>query len=119
MNSSKNRKTNFQIGGSTCVRMSTKEYLQIVKESDLTGRSIPKLLREAYFGRPPQKVLMNKEDLMILRRDMNKIGNNLNQIARKINSGFMHGWNNTLELVLEQFQILTNQIHYGHGVHKG
>ncbi|MAV92001.1 MAG: hypothetical protein CL676_11330 [Bdellovibrionaceae bacterium] len=116
---SKQEQLELQIGGSTCVRMSSQEYSRIRKESNKTGKSIPELLREAYFSTPPRKVLVNKDDLTVLRKDINKIGNNLNQVARKLNAGFMHGWSNTLDLVLEQFQTLTNQIHYGYGVHKG
>ena len=116
---SKSEQLELQIGGSTCVRMSSQEYSRIRKESKNTGKSIPELLREAYFSSPPRKVLVTKNDLIILRKDINKIGNNLNQIARKVNSGFMSGWNNTLERIFEEVRILTNQIHYGYGVHKG
>ena len=115
----KTKQLELQIGGSSHVRMSASEYSRIERDSIKSGKPIPELLREAYFSKPPLKVLFQKEDLITLRKDLNKIGNNINQVARKLNSGFMHGWNNTLELVLEQFQTLTNQIHYGYGVHKG
>ena len=116
---SRTKQLELQIGGSSHVRMSADEYSRIERDSIKSGKSNPELLREAYFSKPPLKVLFQKEDLITLRKDLNKIGNNINQVARKLNSGFMHGWNNTLELVLEQFQTLTNQIHYGYGVHKG
>lgn len=116
---SKTKQLELQIGGSSHVRMSASEYSRIERDSIKSGKSIPELLREAYFSKSPLKVLFQKEDLITLRKDLNKIGNNINQVARKLNSGIMHGWNNTLELVLEQFETLTNQIHYGYGVHKG
>lgn len=106
------------IGGSSHVRMSRTEYKRIKRESELLGKSIPTLLRESYFRKPPGRVLLSGNDLVILRKDLNRIGNNLNQIARKLNAGLMHGWSNSLDLVLEEFQTLTNQIYYGYGVPK-
>ncbi len=105
-------------GGKCNVRMSPLQYRRIKKESKESGKSIPALLRNSYFGKPPVKVLVKENDLDVLRKDLNRIGNNLNQIARRLNSGLLHGWSNTLDLVLEQFRILTRQIHYGYGVHK-
>ena len=116
---SKNRQLKLILGGASCVRMSPSEYEQIKRDSEASGKSIPKLLRESYFSRPPMKVLVSQRDLAFLRKDLNRIGNNLNQVAKRLNANLMHGWSDTLELVLEQFKTLTNQIYYGYGVHKG
>ncbi len=105
-------------GGASHVRMSPSEYDRIKKDSETSGKSIPDLLRESYFSQPPRKVLVGRSDLAILRKDLNRIGNNLNQIARRLNVGLMHGWSDKLDSVLEQFETLTNQIYYGYGVHK-
>ena len=105
-------------GNRCCVRMSPSEYKRIQKESKVLGKSIPQLLRDSYFGNLPVKVLVNKNDLGILRKDLNRIGNNLNQIAKRLNTGLMHGWSDTLDMVLEQFDTLTDQIHYNYGVPK-
>ena len=105
-------------GGASYVRMSPSEYDRIKKDSETSRKSIPELLRESYFSQPPRRVLMDRDNVTILRKDLNRIGNNLNQVAKRLNSGLMHGWSNTLDLVLEQFETLTNQIHYGYGVHK-
>ncbi len=113
-----NRKLKLIPREASYVRMSPLKYKQIKKDSEVSGKSIPALLRNSYFGKPPVKVLVKENDLDVLRKDLNRIGNNLNQIARRLNSGLLHGWSNTLDLVLEQFRILTSQIHYGYGVHK-
>ncbi len=117
---SQNNITKVIKGGASCVRLSPSEYSRIQKDSKTSGKSIPELLRESYFDKPSTKVLMNKDDLAVLRKDLNRIGNNLNQVARRLNSGLMHGWSDTLDLALEQFKTLTNQIHYGYGygIHK-
>ena len=105
-------------GGSSHVRMSPAEYKRIQKDSKASGKSIPELLRESYFHNPPLKVLMSKDEVATLRKDLSRIGNNLNQVARHLNSGLFHGWNNTLDMILEQFKTLTSQVHYGYGVPK-
>ena len=104
--------------GMSCVRMSPLEYRRIKEDSEKLGKSIPELFRESYFSQLPKRVLMRKDDVTLLRKDLNRIGNNLNQIAKKLNAGLIHGWSNKLDLVLEQFEILTSQIYYGYGVHK-
>ena len=113
-----NKKSKLVPREASYVRMSPLEYEQIKKDSKVSGKSIPALLRDAYFGKLPIKVLLNKNDLNILKKDLNRIGNNLNQIARKLNAGLMKGWSNILELVLEEFRNLTSQIYYGYGVPK-
>lgn len=113
-----NTKLKLTYGGRSHVRFSSSEYEQIKKNSKESGKSVPELLRNSYFGKLPIKVLVKENDLDVLRKDLNRIRNNLNQISRIINAGLMKGWNNTLDLVLEQFKILTSQIHYGYGVPK-
>ena len=112
----KNEQSKCHIGKAVCVRLSPIEYKRIEKESRKTGKSIPKLLRESHFHQPPRKVLIGKNDVAFLRKDLNRIGNNLNQVTKRLNSGLMHGWSNTLELILKQFEDLTRQVHYGYGV---
>ena len=113
-----NRKSKLIPREASYVRMSPLEYERIKNDSEVSGKSIPALLRNSYFGNLPVKVLVNKNDLNILRKDLNRIGNNLNQIARRLNAGLMKGWSNKLDLILEEFQTLTSQIYYGYGVPK-
>ena len=101
------------------VRFSLKEYEKISKEANSQRTSIPKLLKNAYFSRLPTKVLMSHSDLEQVRADLNRIGNNINQVARKLNAGFMAGWSDTLDLVLIELKTLTRQLHNDFGVTKG
>lgn len=100
------------------VRMSPFEYRRIKKDSEASRKSIAELLRESYFSQPPRKVLMDRKDVDLLRKDLSRIGNNLNQVARRLNTGLFHGWNNTLNLIWEELRALKKQIHYGYGVPK-
>ena len=59
---SKTKQLELQIGGSSHVRMSADEYSRIERDSIKSGKSIPELLkREAYFSKPPLKVLFKRK----------------------------------------------------------
>ena len=103
---------------STHVRFTEKEYKKIENESRRLELSIPKLLKDAYFKRAPTKVLMGKKEVDIFRKDLNRIGNNLNQVARNINSGLLAGWCDSLDKILDEFRTLNNLIRLGYGVRK-
>ena len=115
---SKSKKSRLNTRNVIYVRLSSVEYEQILRESDVLGKSSPRLLRESHFGKPSTKVLVSQNDLIILRKDLNRIGNNINQIARKLNTGLLEGWSNKLDLILDEFKTLTNQIYYGYGICK-
>lgn len=72
----------------TTVRFSPSEYFRLCKEQLLTGRSIPWLLKTRYFGsdelRPPPFDYETSRELI---RQISGMANNLNQIARQLNSG--------------------------------
>ena len=51
---SHDRKIKRRKGGSSHVRMSVSEYERIKRESEEWGKSIPELLREAYFLNSPK-----------------------------------------------------------------
>ena len=102
----------------TCVALTPEEFERITEESKKTKASIPELLRMAYFNRLPTRVLMNKKDVVILRKDLNRIGNNLNQITKKINSGLLYGWSDTLEKISHEFSELKKEINLGYGIYK-
>lgn len=76
----------------TNVRFTPVEYRRIQRDQLLTGRSIPWLLKTRYFNsaelQPPVFDYKTSCDLL---RQIAGIGNNLNQIARRINSGIADG----------------------------
>lgn len=76
----------------TTVRLTEEEFERILRESQATGLSLPKLLKQRYFKSSPLKVLMSKEERHALAAELRRIGNNVNQIARRMNSGALEGW---------------------------
>jgi len=107
-------------GPGTLVRFSNSEWGQIASDSKVTGQSIPALLREAYFRHAPLVPLLGKEDVTMLLGQLHRIGNNINQIARHLNSGFREGFNDDFTEIKNAFSKLYRFItaNYGKAVAK-
>ena len=77
-----------------CVRVNEDELKRLEKMSQLTGKSIPEILRNNTLSRVDLEApLQPREVADEILKQLAPIGNNLNQIAKKINSGLMSGWN--------------------------
>lgn len=90
----------------TCVRFTDEEMHQIEEDAANIGKSIPALLKERYFKGPRPLPLVSKVDLDNLFGELGRIGNNLNQIARRINSGIRAGFVGEFEEVQKSFDRL-------------
>ena len=91
----------------THVRFSDQEFAVIERASVTTGRSIPWLLKTAFFNIGEVSPMFDKESARNFITALNRIGVNINQIAREINSGIRRGWNKEFEeLNLSLRQIL-------------
>jgi hypothetical protein len=84
---------------SSHVRFSRAEYAQIQEDSVNTGQSIPTLLKERYFKGPRPLPLLARADMEKLFGELGRIGNNVNQIARRVNSGIRAGFAGEFEEV--------------------
>lgn len=83
----------------TCVRFTEDEFKQVSEDSKATGRSIPTLLKTAYFVHRRVRVLMSKDDQDRWFAELRRWGNNVNQIARRVNSDLMDGWHKEFQQV--------------------
>ena len=91
---------------SSHVRFSDDEFCQIEEDAINTGKSIPALLKEKYFSGPRPLPLFVKADLESLFGELGRIGNNLNQVARRLNSGIRAGFVEELEGIQKSFDRL-------------
>lgn len=91
---------------STCVRFSTEEYDHLLNDAKVLGKSIPQLLKSAYFVGAPLIPLMDAADRRATLRALDQIGNNINQIARHLNSGIREGVNKSFVEVCEQLSVI-------------
>lgn len=90
----------------SCVRFSAGEYTKIKEDAISTGKSIPTLLKEKYFkGRRPQP-LMSHADVGRHFGELGRIGNNLNQLTRRLNSGIREGFVEELQ----EIQVLFDRL---------
>lgn len=104
-------------GARTTVRFIDDEYAHLVNDMQLTGVSIPVLLKRAYFKRPRLSPLMGIDDKKMLVGQIARIGNNVNQIARALNSGFREGFNDDIATIRRDLSTLVTFLthKYGHG----
>ncbi len=87
----KENKIDFSKYYQTCVRFSEKEYFKIKKQAHLTGFSIPQFLKEIWREIKFEEPKISNEEVRSVIRELGHIGNNVNQIARWVNSGSYYG----------------------------
>ncbi len=90
----------------SCVRFRSDEYKRIEEDSINTGQSIPALLKEKYFKAPRPLPLMSQADLSRHFGELGRIGNNLNQLTRRLNSGIREGFVEELQ----EIQVLFDRL---------
>ena len=90
----------------SCVSFSENEYRRITNKANRLGKSIPSILKKSHFRKKPVTPVFSFDDAKKLISALARIGNNLNQIARKINSGFAEGYNDHLRSVSEEIRVL-------------
>ena len=70
------------------LRLSNEEYIRAANDAAVTGRKMQDLVKDAYFQRRAQvSVLVSNDDYQKLMTALSKIGTNINQIAKYLNSG--------------------------------
>lgn len=76
----------------TTVRFTDEEFERIEEESRVSGISIPILLRMSHFKRRKLKLLFDEDGRKFICSELRRIGNNVNQIAYRVNAGVLEGW---------------------------
>ena len=72
-------------------RLTEAEYAEVRRKADRAGYTVGAYVRAAVLGSPGPRAQRlpptNKAELVRLRAEVNKVGSNLNQIARALNTG--------------------------------
>ncbi len=76
----------------TTVRFTDEEYERIIEEAQISGLSVPAILKASHFRRRKLKLLFDEVSRKFICSELRKIGNNINQIAFRVNSGVLEGW---------------------------
>ncbi|MBS1983572.1 MAG: MobC family plasmid mobilization relaxosome protein [Bdellovibrionales bacterium] len=88
------------------VRLSPEEHDRLESDARASGESVAELMKRVYFSRKPLVLLMSREDQRSLMGTLGRIGNNINQVARVLNSGFREGFSDDLASVRRDFSML-------------
>lgn len=100
---------------SSHVRFTEAELARIQRMQQATGRSIPDLLKGALLKRfDLERPLFSREDADRLLAELRRQGNNLNQIAKQINSGLMTGWSQSFNALVRGYVDLRHMISVNH-----
>lgn len=81
------------------VRVSEQEYKRIMKMAAATRKSAQELLKDGLLSRMDLEkpiYLFTPEQAAQFGAELKRQGNNINQIAKQINSGLMRGWSQAL-----------------------
>lgn len=81
-----------------CIRLTSKEYEQLkLRQEQTIDRKLSDFARKMLLGKPIRVFTRNRsldlfmEEMIQLRKELNFIGNNFNQVVRKINAVQMAG----------------------------
>ena len=99
MNENPTEKKNKTSAFARFVRLTPEEHTQLLEDEKRTGRSAQELLKRVYFGKSPIVLLMSDVDRDEFLAQINRIGNNVNQIAKKLNTGIVFGFDQELSHV--------------------
>lgn len=105
---------NHQRGPCSLVRFSAAQYERIKNDAINLGKSIPRLLRTAYFEGGVVSPIFSAADADRIMAALNRIGNNVNQIAKHLNSGFREGFEPLLEDVVTHLSAIRSTVVVGY-----
>ena len=95
------------------VRFKEKEYTKILKVADKQNKSIHELLRTCYETVNGKPIEIPKKELAELTGQIKRIGNNVNNAIRKINTGQFHmleDIKDSLEMSSTELKIILGRI---------
>lgn len=93
------------------IRMSPGEYKNLQNMVKATGLKATELFRRALFSRTDlSRPLFSPEQAKTFEVELKRQGNNINQIAKQINSGLMTGWSQVLNSVVRAYVDLKHMI---------
>jgi Bacterial mobilisation protein (MobC) len=91
-------------GHAFCVRVSAIEYKQIQKMMKAQGLNGPELFRRALLSRTDlARPLLSADEAKVFGTELRRQGNNVNQIAKKFNSGLTEGWHQDINSLVRGY----------------
>lgn len=100
------------------IRLNKHEYDRLQKDAKITGRPVQYLLKHTYFKGGHVVLLMLDDDRDKFMAQLHRIGNNVNQIAKHLNSGFAFGFQQELETIRSQLSLIITWLTASYGSHR-
>ena len=97
------------------IRFSEQEYQRLLKDQNLTGKSIPWLLKTAYFKKEISTPPLDAETRKVVSRELSAIGNNLNQLAKKVHMEIFGNLKDEIQECLQDIKILRSYLGQNYG----
>jgi hypothetical protein len=85
------------------IRFTESEYEKLCEASRTVGKTIPTILKIHYFDRPIGRPLIPNDVVRSIGTELRRIGSNVNQIARQLNSGIYEGWHSEFATFSKDF----------------
>ncbi len=92
------------------VRFSEEEFKELEQICLLRQQKMQDFIKSVVFKEENNRPLMGKESVLKVINELNRIGNNFNQIARRVNSGIKHGWVSSFETCADDISKMTKLI---------
>ena len=93
---------------SVCVRLTLEQHQRVKGDAKVLGKSIPDMLRDAFFKCQVVVPLLSADDAKGILVALTRIGNNINQIARRVNAGFGSGLDRAITGMTDEFGALND-----------
>lgn len=93
-----------------CLSLSQAEYTKLAKEAKETGKNVQTLIRDYLKEKKNVKPVMRPDEAKNIVTELKRIGNNVNQIARHLNSGFRRDWHDSFEQCAQDLNELRTMV---------
>ena len=100
------------------VRFTRDEFVTLKRNELETGRSIPWLLKTAYFSGGITPPTLDAETRKAVKRELAYMGNNLNQLVKNVNSGLISNVKEEVQELLSTFRTLKAYLGLDYGDRK-
>jgi len=97
------------------IRFSKQEYQRLLKDKTMTGKSIPWLLKTAYFKKEISTPTLDSETRQAVRRELSAIGNNLNQLTKKVHSEIFGNLKDEIQDCIQTIRVLKSYLGQDYG----
>ena len=99
------------------LRLNESEYQKLSEEAKNLSQSKSDFIRDIIKHRKPIEVLMTQKQCKKFISEFNRIGNNINQLAKKANAGEII-LDESFSSIQEELHLIYNYIVRSHGLHK-